>query len=310
MMTDTNSPYWRSVRFYNKAYQRGLLDPDSFTQKEDVARQKIYDGVYMFTVPGWMAGEANSRFNQVPGNEKAFISLPGIGAQREHRFSSMFRGERFYGASSKTKYPERVAALLDLVSSYEFSRIMFNGLEGNGDWSMVNGKPVPTDAYLATPIDDAYRVKTGAQVYHHFMGYGNGTVDPVTGTPVDLWTYSPQAIAKKMTASHRDFLSYYGETDWVEVYRKQTPITDSYNMIAFGDPPADLKNYINAFSAYRGMNVFKLIAARSDAEFDRLLREHIAGMADYHVDEIFQYFYDQALTQKDQVAKYIQMMRE
>jgi ABC-type glycerol-3-phosphate transport system substrate-binding protein len=308
-MKDPNSHYWRAVRFYNKCFQRGLLDPDSFTQKQDITEQKMRDGVYMFINPGWDAGTANAEFNKYPGNEKAFISLPSIGSKVEYRYRDMLRGERTYGISSKTKYPERCIALLDFVSTYDFSRAMFNGLEGNL-WKMVDGKPVPTDDYLATSIDDPYRLKHGVQIFHHFMGYGNGSIDPANGVPVDLWQYSPQAVAKKLTASHQDFLNYYKAADLVQLYIDQKEATKGYELISFGNPPEDLKNNINNLDIYRGMNVFKMITAPNDAEFNKMLNDFIAGLENYNVDRIFKYFYDSALGQVADTQKYIKMLQE
>jgi ABC-type glycerol-3-phosphate transport system substrate-binding protein len=306
-MTDPNSYYWRSVRFCNRAYQRGLLDPDSFTQKEAIYSEKVRNGVYMLNVPGWVSGDANAEFNSKPGNGKAYISLPAIGANKEQRFENMYQGERQYGVSATTENPERCVALLDFVSTYEFSRIMFNGLEGT-NWNMIDGKPVPTDEFLSTMVDDAFRVRTGVRIYHHFMGYGNGTIDPLTGIAVDLYRYSPQAVAKKLTPAHKDFIGHYGKTEWTDIYKSETAITDTKNFLSFADPPGSLKSYINGLDAYRGMNFAKLIAAKSDVEFEKMLSDFIAGMKDYHVDEIFDHFYQEAIAQKGQVDRLITLM--
>ena len=62
--------------------------------------------------------------------------------------------------------------MLDFVSTYEFSRIAWNGLE-SGMWNMEDGEmsePVPTDEYLKVTKDDALGVETGINVYHHFCG--------------------------------------------------------------------------------------------------------------------------------------------
>jgi ABC-type glycerol-3-phosphate transport system substrate-binding protein len=306
-LKDPNGIYWRAMRFYNKANQRGLLDPDSFTQKSDMYEQKLKDGRYMFNVPGWMANGANLEFNKMPENTKTFVSLPALNHKAEYRFGNFYRGERMYGINANTKYPERCVALLDYMSSYEFTRMAYNGVEGM-NWTMENGIPVPKAEYLETDRDDALSLRTGAHVYHHFQGYGNGTIDPANGIAVDIYQFSPQAIKRKMNDMVRDFCSYYGKETQLEVYTSQTPITQGVYMLSFGAVPENLQNDINGLNAYLGKNFAKVIAAGNDAEFIRLRDEMIAGMLDYHVDDIFNYFYNEAIKQGEQVSKLTSLM--
>ena len=105
-----------------------MLDPDSFTQTSDVYEENLKAGKYMFNVPGWMSTNANTEFNKAEGNEKTFVSMPSLTADAEDRFGNMYRGERQYVVNANTENPERCVALLDFVSTYEFSRIAWNGL--------------------------------------------------------------------------------------------------------------------------------------------------------------------------------------
>jgi hypothetical protein len=306
-MTDTNSFYWQIMKFYNKLNQKGILDPDSFTQTQGVYQNKLNDGRYMFNVPGWMSGSANVEFSKVPGNTRTFVSLPTLNHKAEYRYGNMYRGERLYGVNGKTKYPERCVALLDYLSSYEFSRLAWNGVEGM-NWNMVSGKPVPTPEYLDATRNVAMYLSTGAQTYHHFQGYGNGSIDPANGVTVDLYQYSPQAVEKKMNATLRDFCAFYGKETLNDVYTSQTPITKSLSMLSFGSPPDDLQNDINGLNAYVTKNYAKVVMAKNDAEFAKLRDELIAGMANFRVEEIFKYYYDEAAKQGDQVKKLIAMI--
>lgn len=301
-LTDPNGYFWRAVQFMNKANQRGLLDPDSFTQTSDVYEENLKAGKYMFNYPGWMSGNANAEFNKTEGNEKMFISLPATGVDAEDRFGNMYRGEREYVISADTENPERCVALLDLVSTHEFSRIQYNGFEGDY-YTVEDGKPVPTEDFLNLTIDNDFCTETGITVYHHFMGYGNGTLDPEDGVPMDLKLYSDEAIAQKSNATLEDFISYYGQDSWSEVYRAETPNCNSMNFISL-NAEGDIASYVNEIKAYRGKNVFNCVAAKTDEEFEQLRDEMIEELKNnYHVDEVFQYFYDQAASQSEQVAE-------
>ena len=305
-LTDPESVFWRAVRFYNKANQRGLLDPDSFTQTSDVYEENLKAGKYMFNVPGWMSTNANTEFNKAEGNEKTFVSMPSLTADAEDRFGNMYRGERQYVVNANTENPERCVALLDFVSTYEFSRIAWNGLEG-GMWNMEDGEPVPTDEYLKVTKDDALGVETGINVYHHFCGFGNGTIQP-DGYTTDLYQFSTKAMEAKMNDTIKDFIDHYGAESQVDVYRQETPVTDSMNYISFGDPEGDVASWVNEINAYMGKNVFKCVACESDEDFEAMRDSMIEELkASYHVDEVFDDFYQDALAQAEDVATLVEM---
>lgn len=306
-LTDPNGYFWRAVQFANRANQRGLLDPDSFTQQSDVYEENLKAGKYMFNYPGWMSVSANNEFNKTEGNLKTFVSIPAVGVDKEDRFGNMYRGERQYVVNANTENPERCVALLDFVSTHEFSRIAWNGLEGQF-WNMENGEPVPTDDYLKVTKDDALGVETGVNVYHHFNGYGNGTIDPNDGGFIDLYQFSPKAKEATMNDTLKDFCEHYGQESQVEVYRAETKNPYSMNFISFGEPEGDMASYVNELVAYRGKNIFNCVAAKTDEEFEAARDKMIEEMkSTYHVDEIFEYFYNEALGQADTVAKLAEM---
>lgn len=305
-LTDPEGYFWTAVEFYNKANQRGLLDPDSFMMSSDIYQENLKAGKYVFNVPGWMSTSANNEFKKTDEN-KMFISLPSIDADAEDRFGNMYRGERQYVVNANTENPERCVALLDFLSTYEFSRIAWNGLEGTY-WNMEDGKPVPTDEYLTVTKDDALAASTGVNVYHHFCGFGNGTIDPDTGVAIDLYQFSDKATAQTLTDTMKDFISFYGGENQADVYRKSTETTTSMNFISFSDPEGDIASYVNEINAYMGTNVFKVVAATSDEEFAEMRDQMISELqSTYHVDEVFEYFYNDALTQADDVATLVEM---
>lgn len=310
-LTDTSSNYWRIMRLYNRGYQRGLLDPDSFTQTSDMYQSKVSDARYMFVLPGWMAGTANAQFMKNPGNTHMYISVPSLNHKSEYRFGNMYRGERYYGVNTESKYKERCVALLDYVSSFEFSRMAYNGAEGI-TWDWVDGRPVPKPDYLASDrSDNSYQLKTGTQIYHHLCGYGQGTVDPAIDMPLDLYQFSPEAVDAKMNDTVKDFLKLYGQDSLVNVYRAATPVSKGIvGMLSFGELPDDMQNDLNALNAYVGKNFAKVLTAAGDAEFNRLRDEFIAGMAPYNPDRLFRHFYEEALSQGDQVSKLMALMKK
>lgn len=309
-LTDKEGYFWRAVKFANKANQRGLLDPDSFTMTSDTYEENLKAGKYMFNYPGWMSTSANNEFAKTEGNTKMFISLPAIGADAEDRFGNMYRGERQYAVNGQTKNPERCVALLDFVSTYDFSRIAYNGLEGTY-WNMEDGVPTPTDEYLTITKDEAEATATGVGLYHHFMGYGNGAIAPDGSGYMDLYQFSDKAKDAKMNETLQDFIDHYGAESQVDVYRQETETTNSQMFISFGEPDDEISNYVNEINAYVGTTVFTAVAATSDEEFQKIQDEMITTLQNnYHVDEVFEYFYNEAVAQADDVAVLSEMSNE
>ena len=75
------------------------------------------------------------------------------------------------------------------------------------------------------------------------------------------------------------------------------------NFIALSSE-GDITSYVNEINAYRGKNIFNCVAAKSDEEFEQLRDKMIEELkSTYHVDEVFDYFYNQAASQADQVAE-------
>jgi hypothetical protein len=112
-----------------------------------------------------------------------------------------------------------------------------------------------------------------------------------------------------MNATILDFCTHFGKGSLADVYTSQTPTTKGLMLLDFGEVPDDLQNDVNGLNAYKAKNFAKVISARNDLEFIRLRDEMIAEMASYNVDEIFKYFYNEALKQGDRVAKLFQMMK-
>lgn len=134
--------------------------------------------------------------------------------------------------------------------------------------------------------------------------FGDGSVMPQYGVSVDLYQFSELAKERSTNDTMRDFISYYGKDSQVEVYKAETPTTDSMNLMSFGEAPEDLKKYINNMEAFIGKNIAKIVASPSDAEFKSARDEMIETLkSEHHVDEIYQHFFDEASAQKDQVAK-------
>lgn len=309
MQKEKDGIFWRQVRWYNKAYQMGILDPDSFTQKSDQYEDKVTNGRYLFVNPGWMIEPANRNFAAKGEPEKALVCLPPIGTDKFTLYRYYISGQFNYGVSASCKHPEKAVQLLDWVSSYENAYILYNGVEGKY-WNRVDGVPTPTAEYLDIDRDSPEIQSTeGLNIFGKLIGYGYATVDPATGAAVDLYSCSPEALARRLTPAHQDMLDHYGYETLPELYEAMSP-GGNIDMTLFnlGNLPEELQMAEANLQAYEFKNIFKCILAESDEEFERLQDEYIAGLDAYNIDEIYDYWVSVGKAQEEELQPVLDLL--
>lgn len=148
---DTDSLYMRVLRFYNKAYQMGLIDPDSPTQNYSDVSDKFADGQILFSPWPWLAQPAyNTNDNLNSGKGYMFVPIEDelIYSYGSHVTGS-FESAIAIGAGATD--PVRMANFIDWLYSNE--GIMAScadspqgtaGIEGL-TWQMTDLGPELTD---------------------------------------------------------------------------------------------------------------------------------------------------------------------
>lgn len=148
---DTDSLYMRVLRFYNKAYQMGLIDPDSPTQNYSDVSDKFADGQILFSPWPWLAQPAyNTNDNLNSGRGYMFVPIEDelIYSYGSHVTGS-FESAIAIGAGATD--PVRMANFIDWLYSNE--GIMAScadspqgtaGIEGL-TWQMTDLGPELTD---------------------------------------------------------------------------------------------------------------------------------------------------------------------
>ncbi|RED85501.1 extracellular solute-binding protein [Cohnella phaseoli] len=309
-LKDKNGMFWRSLKFYNKANQMGILDPESFTQKSDKYEEKVKSGRYLYNVPGWLVTDINSHYEKAGMPDKGMVALPPMNTDAFMLINNLASGGRTFAISKNAKNPEKAMQLLNWLSSYENARTVWNGPEGE-NWNMENGKPVPTDDYLQQSSSDlAFNKRTGALMYYHFVGFGSGTVDPKTGVPVNLFEWSDKAVSRQLKPVHQDMLEHYKADSLFDLYSSKVKVYQENALYRLGELPENLKTQGTNLQNYTFKNIFNLILAKDDAEFEKLQNNFIAGLDDFKVDDIFAYWHDKAVEQQQELAPIFELLKQ
>ncbi len=235
-------------RWLNKLYNEGLLDKDSFVQKEDQYKAKIASGrVLGLTSVDWEYGEAENALKAAGKNEYTYAHFPVTLSEeyKDHAMQSF--GVDGYGISITTacKDPVRAIKFLDWLASDEGQVLRNWGIEGK-QYNVENGtRVIPADV-LNKKVNDAstFSKETGVDLYTTFAPrYGDGVKD-ATGNYYTT-NFPEQIIAKYSDAEKETLAAYNAKTwkdlfpseeelpvkEWGALYNMQTPTDGDYQVI-------------------------------------------------------------------------------
>lgn len=286
-----------------------MFDPDSFTQTYQNYMDKSAAGNYLMTVLTWTAGSANANFITDGTPEKQMICLPSkdFGYKNVTLFDNMVKGERQWVVAKTCETPERAVQLLDFLSSFEFSRIAHDGVIGS-NWDMVDGKAtIINEDFIGMNEEETIEnsLETGARIFRLFCGYASATINPEDGQSVDLLS-----DAFPLTETHEDFLAHYGKDSMNDVYMDGMNTYTNSTLITWGTLPDELQTYATNLRDYLNQGYVACILAEDDAAFEAQRDELIAGLDAYRVDEMYQFYYDNAMQNDEQLQAVYDLLGE
>jgi putative aldouronate transport system substrate-binding protein len=273
---DTTSTMWKGAKFFNKAYQAGVLDPDSVMQKYDQTVEKQNGGRVLANFVSWSVGGANGNFAKLGHPEQGFmgVKMPASVTQMSN-FSILPYGDRWsHAITTKCKTPERAMDLLNFVHSSEGMRLLLNGIEGT-HWKVdSDGKPrlLPETIKILQGSSEQQETE-GFGAYTHLYGRSQDVQDPKYSCYIN-YMYN-EDIAKRMenaTPFEKDYVQHYGVTYPDEVFEKALPgnqvKADGTYLTMAAATPAEIKQIDANLLNYLKAEMVKIVLTKSDAEFE------------------------------------------
>lgn len=224
-------------RWLNKLYHDGLLDKDSFVQKEDQYKAKIASGrVLGLTSVDWEYGEAENALKAAGKYEYTYAHFPVTLSEeyKDHAMQSF--GVDGYGISITTacKDPVRAIKFMDWLASDEGQVLRNWGIEGK-HYHVENGVRIIPEDVLDRKVNDAstFTKETGIDLYSIFgPRYGDGVKD-ATGSYYT--TNFPEQIIASYSAAEKETLAAYNAATWKDLFpsEEELPVKEwgaLYNM--------------------------------------------------------------------------------
>ncbi|SDC62751.1 putative aldouronate transport system substrate-binding protein [Paenibacillus sp. CF095] len=224
-------------RWLNKMYNEGLLDKDSFVQKDDQYKSKIASGrVLSLLDPSWGFSDAENALKSAGKDDMTYGFYPVTLDESFQRKDFQNIGFDGYGIGITVdcEDPVRAIKFLDWMSSEEGQLLRNWGVEGE-QYNVEDGvRTIPADVQERKNKDNnTFTKETGVGLYYIFGAhYGDGVKD---STDNYYTTNYPEQIQQSYSDEEKEALKGYGITTWKDLFpsEEEFPVKEwgaAYNM--------------------------------------------------------------------------------
>lgn len=292
-----NSFYRRALKFYFEANQRGLLDPDSMSQKYQDVVDKLSAGQVMFSWFSWLYGDYNSSENQ--NNPERPDGMASVVAKdmKLYKAPEQTIGRQWYFAISKN-CRDREAALkfLNWLYDPDVQRYLTNGPQGITwdyneekepeiiDWQLVDNSDKP----LMPEEIGGGAFKDGVE-YLGTLGMEAATVME-DGYSLS-YRYWPSTLERNPTLMKQEVVEMLGSDTLAEYLYKNGMVTEStqaINMVPAANH--DLELIINDIGEVVKKYSWKMVYAKDEAEFEKLWEEMTSRAEELGIGQVTDYY--------------------
>ncbi|MBP1990931.1 extracellular solute-binding protein [Paenibacillus eucommiae] len=296
---DENSSFWNGVEFWNKANQKGLLDPDSFTQKYDQALQKYSTNQVLASEISWMIDGANTYLRGKGIYDKGFFGpIPITGSKSYYYNNFKYGNSNVFMINKNSKHPEEAMKLINWLYSVHGAMTVLNGIEGT-DWTNIDGKYAYTATHDTNILDPDHINKYGYGKFENNLGLLNSGVIPGTKDPLNI-ALSRDLLIESLKLPENKLMKEVVDYYKVEVPYDVLPAGVTYGTNPLSDltpflPSADPDEIVrlNAkIDNYQKQEVPKLILAKNDAEFKAEKAKAIEEFKKLGVEKVYEYTVD------------------
>ena len=289
------TPFWSGVKFYNKLYREGLLDPDCFITKSEDVQEKYNKGQYIGGNVNWYYGTYNENQRAAdPETLKEYVTLPEyLGWGNEKNLGGWF-GKYFF-VSSHSPNVERAVMILDYLQSEEFSRDADSGVEGRWETG--------ADGKVALTEDTIDLKNNGSRVEEwRKSGIGNGILVNICGEDyynvaddggmIDLW-FEDDMLDDSMTFAEKDMCETMGLTLPSDVLKNKVEAGTSIDLgtclnaiqMGLATTPKNITRIDSNCEEIAMSAIPNLVQAESDEEFEAAKADLLAQLKDAGAEE-------------------------
>ena len=305
-VTDKNGTYYKMLKFLNKGYQMGLVDPDSATQDWNNVWAKMCAGQMYLMWYSWQVGAWNSQDRINDGT--AYIFVPVMDQTYYADADPYFGSGRIWGVGSGVdgeKF-DRIMKFLDWYASPESLDFQHAGIEGFNYRKLDNGK------YEVIPehdTADADNQEITGVAYTGKYNDGNNKINQwiVAATSINPNTGEGYAKAKWQTykdstsgKTKQEWQARFGAAEPVEWMKKNNKIVISPNVaISLPSDTADIDVKRGQCKVEIKDASWRMIFANDDASFDAMWDEMVNNLNAFGFQELYEFDVARAKIEKE-----------
>ena len=274
-ITDKTAGYYTITKFINKAYQMGLVDPESFEQDWNSVCSKISAGQIDLIWYNWEIGFWNSQERM--NNGTAFQVIPLEDGLFYGDADSYYGSTRAWGVGSKVegeKY-DRVMELIDWLASPEGLVYQHCGIEGftyevneKGKYNQINDNALMDNL----PVPEEFGgggYQDGNNAINQWLCASICT-NPATGETYDVKFWETY-IEKNMTDMKREWMAHFDAENSVDWMKKNGKLLASPNVsVALEVDTNDITLIRNDINKVLCKYTWQMFAAETDEDFEAL----------------------------------------
>ena len=296
VIVDVNSGNWETTTFINQpyakpyyaklneAFNKGLINPDTFTMTYDQYIAKLSAGTVlgMFDQT-WDFGTATAALETAKMYKNTYVALVlvydesyGFGTINEQYLNGgVPNKDRGFGISVNCEYPERMIALFEALLSDEWQTILQWGIEGE-DYYVEDGRMLMTAEQYSVRSDAAWKMANQALAIWESAPKKQGKMDNGnTWAPGD----QPEILQLNMSDYDKEFLSAYGYKKPADFFN--APIELAPYGEAWQIDKTPIQDDYDKFNLIQDQQLPKIIMSASAEELDANWDAFVAEIAPY-----------------------------
>ena len=205
---EDDSPYMECLRFFNKLYRAGLLDPNSATNTYDKMSEKLKNGGTFWSIFNYAGSMAYNTDKHLSEGKYMYALVPNDATPIVYGLGTT-GGNRIWSVGNYTQYPELCLEIINWIATPEGSMTMWYGPKGlTWDYD-ENGGMYFTELGKLTSADSSFNMA------------GYEWTSPYTGKTYTLsGTYNDGSVQINNTTLSKDMINPDG--NGVETFNKDT----------------------------------------------------------------------------------------
>ena len=276
---DKDSLYYKGLKWYNKVYRRGLMDPDSINNDRPTQKVKV-DGGYAQIPSGYLPGWAPTYLEyHIPGTKVFYAPVTTYGDSRY-----------LIGINANTKNVEACLAYLDMLADPEAYLNIIQGPDGEFWYSDDQGNAYLTEAGTKW-FEDGHNDSSGFTLSNGetlemwnspFLArngtltrFGDGKGGYRTASILGWTEFSEIGTSSKVFDQWRATTGHENWKEWLgDDYSSDSPLQDVFSFTSL--PDDNMQLMIDAIKDKVTTASWKMVYSSSDSEFDTLWDQMVA----------------------------------